>query len=379
MKLGRKLADWREANLITAEQVRAILAFERERTGSANWIVLALGAVGALGVVTGIISLIAANWDEIPPAVKLAAALAMLVASLAAAYHFSREEKTVASDLFLATHAGLVLAMIGLVGQVYHLAGAPWRALALAAALAIPAALIARHSLLGDIAIGYALAALALFLHDEGRGRPWLEGLGWVLLGASVGGVLLLLADALEQVHPLAVRALRRWGMGLLFAAAILAAVAWSLAWSGRTHPPMMGLASVVAAACVVRLVWLRKGAVVPGAAAFAALVVGAAWMSGGLPGSWHALDATTRFLGFALFCAAGGAFAVGAAKAGSRRLTNLFTLAIAARIVVLFLEVLKTLALTGFGLLLTGAVFCAVAWAWWRVHRALPVSEAGS
>jgi uncharacterized membrane protein len=374
MKVGRKLAEWQEANLITTEQARGILAFESERSRSANWIVLALGAVGALGVVTGIISLIASNWDEIPPALKLAGALAMLVGSLAAAYHFSGE-KTLASDLFLAAHAGLVLAMIGLVGQVYHLSGAPWRALALAAAIAIPAALIARHSLLTDFAIGYALAALALFL-GERRGRPWLDGLGWVLLGASIGALLLVLAGSLEQVHPPAVRALRRWGAGLLFAGALLSAVAWSIAWSGRTHPPMMIVAVVVTAACLLRLLWLGKGAVALGAAALAALIVGAAWLSGRVPGGWHAVDAPARSLGFALFCAAGGGFAVGAARAGSRRLTNLFTLAIAARIVVLFLEVLKTLALTGFGLLLTGAVFCGVAWTWWRLHRALPVSE---
>src|SRR3954470_9294956 len=201
MKLGRKLAEWQQANLITAEQARGIVAFQGERSRLANWIVLALGAVGALGVVTGIISLIAANWDGIPPAVKLAGALAMLLGTLAAAFLFSREEKTLASDLLLAGHAGLVLAMIGLVGQVYHLSGAPWRALALAAAMAIPAALIARHSVLSDIVIGYGLAALALFLRER-SGRPWLDGLGWVLLGASVGAVLLLVADALEQAHP---------------------------------------------------------------------------------------------------------------------------------------------------------------------------------
>ena len=172
------------------------------------------------------------------------------------------------------------------------------------------------------------------------------------------------------------VRALRRWGAGLLFAAAIVAAVAWSVAWSERTRPPMMIVAGVVTAACLLRLLWLRNGAAALGAAALAALIVGAAAVGGRSPAGWHALDATTRFLGFGFFCAAGGAFAVGAARAGSRRLTNLFTLAIAARIVVLFLEVLKTLALTGFGLLLTGAVFCGVAWAWWRLHRVLPVPE---
>jgi hypothetical protein len=109
-------------------------------------------------------------------------------------------------------------------------------------------------------------------------------------------------------------------------------------------------------------------------------LIIGAASIGNLYPnGSWHSIAASARFLGFALFCVAGAAFAVAAAQAGSRRLTNLFTLAIAARIIALFLEVLSTLALTGLSLLLTGAVFCAVAWAWWRLHAVLPVNEAKS
>ena len=378
MKLGSKLAEWHQANLITAEQAREILAFEQKRSRSANWIVLALGAVGALGVVTGIISLIAANWDEIPAPIKLAAALAMLAGTLAAAHQLSRVGRTLASDLFLAAHAGLVLAMIGLVGQVYHLSGAPWRALALAAAMALPAAAIAEHSVLSDVAIGYTVSALALFLGESRAARPSLEGFGWALLAAAVGGALLLLAEALRHLHPPAVRALRRWGGGLLFAVAVAAAFSWSVGWSGRTRPPMIVLSAAVALAWIARLAWIRKGALAVAAVALTGLVIGAAWVGGRSAGlTWHATDPGIRFLGFVLFCAAGGAFAVGAARAGSRRLTNLFTLAIAARIVVLFLEVLKTLALTGFGLLLTGIVFCGVAWAWWRFHRVLPVSEA--
>jgi Predicted membrane protein (DUF2157) len=378
MKLDKKLATWCEANLLTAEQTRAILAYERLRGGSVNWIVLALGAVGALAVVAGLISLIAANWDAIPAPLKLAAAFTMLVGALAAAHRLSHEEKTLASDLLLAAHAGLVLATIGLVGQVYHLSGAAWRPLALAAAMALPAAVISDRSILSDIAIGYALVALGLFASESRDLRPYLDGFGWALFAASVGGALLLLADGLQRRHPAAMRALRRWGAALLFAVAILAATAWSAAWAGRTQRPFVVLCSILAVAWVVRLAWSRKGALALAALALSALVLGAAGIGGRFPGgSWHPLDAGTRFLGFALFCVAGAAFAVAAAKAGSRRLTNLFTLAIAGRIVVLFLEVLSTLAMTGFGLLVTGAAFCAVAWAWWRLHTVLPVNEA--
>ncbi|HET9753712.1 MAG TPA: DUF2157 domain-containing protein, partial [Myxococcales bacterium] len=301
MKLGSKLAEWHQANLISAEQAREILAFEQKRNRSANWIILALGAVGALGVVTGIISLIAANWDEIPAPVKLAAALALLVGSLAAAYGLSREGKTLASDLFLAAHAGLVLAMIGLVGQVYHLSGAPWRALALAAAMALPAAAIAEHSVLSDVAIGYTLSALALFLGESRAARPSLEGFGWGLLAAAVAGALLLLAQALRHLHPPAGRALLRWGGGLLLAVAVAAAFSWSVGWSGETRPPMIVLSAAVALAWIARLAWAREGALAVAAVALAALIIGAAWTGGRhTGGAWEAAGPGMRFLGFA-------------------------------------------------------------------------------
>jgi Predicted membrane protein (DUF2157) len=378
MKLEKKVAAWTEANLLSGEQARAILAFERRRSGAANWIVLALGAVGALAVVAGLISLIAANWDAIPAAVKLAATFAMLVGSLAAAHRLSEEERTLASDLLLAVHAGLVLAMIGLVGQVYHLSGAPWRALALATAMALPGAVISDRSILTDVAIAYALVALGLFVGESRALRPYVEGFGWALLAASSGAALALLADGLQQRHPAPTRALRRWGAALLFGVAIAAATVWSAGWSDGTRRPSIVLCAIFAVAWLVRLAWARKGALALAAVALTALVIGAARIGGQFAGGgWHRPDGGTRFLGFALFCIAGAAFAVAAARAGSRRLTNLFTLAIAARIVVLFLEVISTLAMTGFGLLLTGAAFCGVAWAWWRLHTVLPVNEA--
>lgn len=377
MKLDKKIAAWREAGLVTAEQAHAIVDFEQRRSGSRHFVVLALGGVGVLALATGLISVIASNWDSIPAAVKLAGAFALLAGSLAAAHRLSREGQTLGSDLFLAAHAGILLAMIGVVGQVYHLSGAPWRALALAAVLALPAAAISERSLLTDIAIAYALAALGLFLGESRAAQPYLAGFGWPLLGASVGGALSFFAELLGRPHPAAARALRRWGTGLLFVAAVTAATAWSYAWASSTRFPLAVLSGLVAAGWLARFALARKFPLALATLALTALVLGAAFV-GGRTSTWSQMAPGLRFLGFALFCLAGGAFAVAAAQAGSRRLTNLFTLAVAGRIVVLFLEMLSTLALTGFGLLLTGAVFCGVAWAWWRLHTVLPVKEAG-
>jgi hypothetical protein len=373
MKLDKKVAAWLEAGLLAPEQAQAIRSFEEKRSGNAGaWIVAALGAVGGLALVTGVISLVASNWDAIPPWLKLAVAFSLLAGSLAFALAFSRAGRTLVSDLFLFAHAGLVLAMIGLVGQIYQLSGASWRALALATALALPASLAGERSLLVDVVIAFALATLGLFLNSRSEWHPYFYGFGLVLLGAAIGGALLLGAEWIGRLHPPAKPSLRRWGTALLVAVTSSALSGWVFFWFGTARAPMAWLAGAVAAAWVVRLALMRRWALVVAVLALSAFVLGAGFLG------QREESVPMRFLGFALFCTAGGAFAIASAQAGSRRLTNIFTFVIAARIVALYLEMTRSLSLTGGGLLLTGAVFCGVAWAWWKLRGALPVQPAG-
>jgi uncharacterized membrane protein len=370
MNLDARLAAWREAALVTEEQARAIREFEEKRRGnSRTWVVGALGALGGLAIAAGLVSLVASNWERIAPGVKLAAAFALLAGCLAAAYACSRDGRTLASDLFLFAHGGISLALIGLVSQVYHLSGAPWRALALATAIAIPAAAISDRALSSDLAVAFALATVWLVV--EKSAYAILRGFGAALVWAAAGAVLLFLAEAVRRVHPAATRALRRWGGAVLFAVSIAAAFAWSIDWGRGTLLAVGALCAVLAAAWIARLAWKRQGPLVVAALALTFLILGPSALS-----HVRSSEAGLRFIGFALFCTAGVAFAMGAAQAGSRRLTNLFTLAVAGRVLLLFVEVLKSLALTGVGLLLTGVVFCAIAWGWWKLHDALPVQE---
>ena len=68
-------------------------------------------------------------------------------------------------------------------------------------------------------------------------------------------------------------------------------------------------------------------------------------------------------------------AVAMAAAESGSKLGTNLATLALAARVFVFYLELAKNLMTTGIGLIVTGLVCLAVAYAWCRFRRALPVA----
>jgi hypothetical protein len=381
MNLERRVAAWREAELISAEQAHAILAFEENRRGSAGtWIIVSLGALGGLAIATGLVSLIAANWDAIPPGVKLAANFALLAGALAGAWAALRSGRTLLADLLLFAHGGFVLAMIGLVSQVYHLSGDPWRALALAAVLTVPAAIVSERSLLGDVPLAYAVASLCVFLVDSVHAHAIAPGFGGGLVCAAAGGALLLGADGVRQLHPGAMRALRRWGATLLFGVTVAAGIAWTVQWANGTPKFARIVCAVVAAAWIARLAWRREGALALGAVALAALILGAPFVSdrSTAASSWalHAARPDARFLGFALFCTAGGAFAVASAQSGSRKLTNVFTTAVALRVVLLFVEVVESLALTGAGLLVTGIAFCGAALGFWKLRGALPVRE---
>ena len=86
-RLSRDVAAWRRAELISEEQERAILARigagERKAVGALRlgWLVSAIAIVAALVLGAGIVSLFAANWDELPTVVRSGALIAgMLVA-----------------------------------------------------------------------------------------------------------------------------------------------------------------------------------------------------------------------------------------------------------------------------------------------------------
>jgi uncharacterized membrane protein len=383
MKLDGRLAAWREADLISAEQAHAIRAFEEDRRGSAtSWVVVALGALGALAVVSGLISLVAANWSNIPAGVKLGAGLALLAGSLAGAAAADRAARSALADLLLFAHGGLVLAMIGLVAQTYHLSGAPWRALALAAALTIPAAVVSQRSLLSDLPAAFALLFVWLLVEHDRRVQQFTGyGLGQALLFAAAASVLLFVGEAVQSLHPAATRALRRWGAAVLAGVSLAAALSWTVHWSGQTPSGSLAVCAACGGVWVAWFVRKKNAPLVVAALALSALVLGAAFVTGRsvsvtlLP-AVRAGTTTARLLGFALFCTAGGAFAVAAARSGSRWRTNLFAAVVAVRVFALFVEVVRSLAFTGVGLLVTGAAFCAVAFGFWMLRDALPVRE---
>jgi uncharacterized membrane protein len=380
MRLEKRLEEWRDKGLISAEQAVKIHQYEADSRTSGRWVVWGLAAVGAIAVGAGVISLVAANWQELGDAAKLGLGLTLVLGCAAGALSLGEKADGWPRDLFLLLHQGLVLAMIGLVAQVYHLSGHPWRAYALAAALGLPAALAARRAAPADAVLALALVALG-YGFDEAHLWEQLTRHDFQL--ALVGGALSL--GFVSLARPVGAvgfegpaQALRRWASGLGFVTLFFSAMMWSekahRSWFGEhlpdvpTWPVLWFLASLVVAA----LLYLRPKPDLPRVLTGALgtlLVLGAAF-------GWLPEDTGLRkVVGFALavgFCAA---YTFAAAAAGSRRGVNAATLALAARVLVLFFELFEDLTRTGLGLIVTGLLLCAVAWAWWRMRVLVPIA----
>jgi len=114
------------AGLITAEQQRQIVEhFKLKEEGSRFLAIISF--VGAVLVSCGIILLIAANWDQIPRGVKIAAGLLLMLAAHGTGWYLSEVNghyRKGGEALHLAG-SGLFLGNIALIGQIYHLSSRP--------------------------------------------------------------------------------------------------------------------------------------------------------------------------------------------------------------------------------------------------------------
>ena len=184
VRLERQVQRWLEAGIIDAATAERIIAHERR--ASRPVLLLALGGLGAFTIGVGLISVVAANWGDIPRLVKLLAMLGLFGANAyGLVWARSRPYRWVTDALALAYFA-LTLASIALVGQTYQLGGEPYQALLLWLVVGSPALWLAEGAFAALVFLG-ALAVTAAFSFD-----PLVDLLGHdhhatILVRASLG------------------------------------------------------------------------------------------------------------------------------------------------------------------------------------------------
>lgn len=378
---ARKIEIWHAAGLIDAETRAALLAYEEEHARPlALWAVF---GIGALAIGLGLISVVAANWEEVPGVVRLAIHLALLAGALSAL--FWREAKLAAASPWALEAVGAIAAVLGLtffghLGQVYQTGSPLWKPLAAWLALFGPMLLLTGRSWLTALLVvggaiycvweyNWAAETLRYSAVDAARPDAWIALVTAApVLFAPVGGFF-----RTRSARPNFWLRIEQLAFAYALGGASFAAgLASAEAFSGEESGPLSAISLAVFAA---------TGVVAGGLAA-----LGRPTLSGRLTGAIIAGAGVTVLLARAvsglelpaaiLFMLLWLGIACAALVAGWRSVFQLAVTAIAVRLIILSFELASDLLLSGFGLILSGLLILGIAWIAFRVSREFAPSD---
>jgi uncharacterized membrane protein len=369
MNLSKRLRIWTSQGLITASQAEAILAYEKHAVQK-PWALYGVVGIGLTAIATGVISLVAANWEHIPAALKLVLFF-LLEGGLGAMFVRHASRPGIRREAFLTLFALFVLAGIGLVAQIYHLHSNGWSGLLFWLSLILPATLLAQSRLLAHVWFGGLATTLCIWVASDSGPLAVAVTIAYAVAAVGLAHLPGLPLNARFQT------AARDWGLSFVVAGlSVMASVFWSegvsedlrrlpyLPWAG------CALASTVAALATPPYAKAARWR----AAVVAMLVAVTAFYT--LPIAFELKDQpvlSTAF--FILVWALAGLAAVAADR---QRLFDLISFVIAVRFVIVYFEVFGSLAATGIGLILSGVVILGVASVWYKFRRTLAAWAAG-
>jgi uncharacterized membrane protein len=375
---------WQAAGLIDGDLAARIVAWEAaHRRPVFLW---AVAGMGALALSLGIMAIVGANWDDIPAWLKLAVDLGLNAACAVVVFVSWRRDWPWRRELAALLLFGLVLSGIALIGQVYQLQSAPWRALALWLVLTTPFLALTSYSrLTGTI---WVIAAVTTwFVAEEPlqalfaylSGTAWLFSYQLALMGYLAACAMIVIAilrglwlPAREQANL----------MGRLAWAGLIAActVAVSIGWiESRQGIPLFGpiLLATLATLPAAVAVWL--GGERAERAPLLGLLIGSLviWSLGLIAAPMEGRSGElVRALLFIVYWIGIGA---AAAHASRRGLFGLAFTMVGLRLLILYFEAIGGLTATGFGLIGGGVLCLLLAAVGWRLTRGVARRTGGA
>ncbi|MBU0655727.1 MAG: DUF2157 domain-containing protein [Gammaproteobacteria bacterium] len=380
----KKLERWQQAGLLTPGQIEAILAFENQHPQRANWWLYSFMILGTAIIGLGVISLIAANWANIPDGVKLGADFLLLAVLAGGIYQqYPNQQHGIWFEVLVVGFMLLCLASIGLISQIFHVGGQWYHALLFWAAITFLLSLFARNGFTRFFWV-------TLFL----PGALWsiVSGMGWHFQHTldEFPAVILLapLFAAVLYSTCIQVKWLRGFSPSLFFWFQISAIMALAFADIARSGGEMMDYqvvwyfpAYIAAGVLAVGIVlhkdykWLNK-LLLLAALVLLLLYYHPDWLFSGeqrytLFGSrdhaavsfWRADDIRAPLLTLLILFL----YAIHAGNVGHQRTFNLITFLIGLRFVILYFQAMGGLAATGIGLIISGSLIIGIAWLWYK------------
>lgn len=373
MNIARKVRQWKAAGLIDEATAERLEAFER--SGERPMVLYTIGGLGALTIGTGLISVVAANWDGIGSSVKLAVDLALAVVLAAATFSMAHRERRWPTEVLVVVYYVFSLASLALLGQIYQ-SGAPVHAALLVwSAATLPLMLLGRSRFLGLIwCVGLAITEGATVV-------AWLGYLGDVV---GVGkNILINVTTSIAFVSPLAFvmaghlpalrfqrdqvgAAFRGLGWSVVLTGGLVVPFAWyaRLGTSDARLSWAIAICALAAVAFVAALRWLSphiRTSVWGALGVFFTLLVGtlaAATTFERAPWPWVGALTQTLMLAVLAFVTI---------QNGRVHAFNALTALVALRLLLIYFEVFGSMLHTGLGMITGGTLTLLLAWVWWR------------
>lgn len=92
-----------------------------EKLHDENYWLMILAYFAAFLIGLGIIALVAANWEQIPNNIKLGGAIGLMIANASAVILSMKFKKNILTQVLCGVFAALIMAVIGLIGQIFQL------------------------------------------------------------------------------------------------------------------------------------------------------------------------------------------------------------------------------------------------------------------
>lgn len=353
-----KLQSWLQAGLITSDQRDRIVAHE-DSLDRRNIAVYTIIGLGAIIIAIGIISLVAYNWDKTPASLKLVSNFTMLTATAVIAYRLYNSSKKIYFEILSAVFFLLIAGSIGLISQIFHTGGEFYQAATFWAVITIPLIAMSR----GTVTINLWLAVFIIALQGQLYHALQHGYFRDILFSVTI---LFALLPVIFGAAAVVLQRMRRDNLVAMGRALAVWALAGALVGTIYLSVPIR-YDQDYALGALIALVLLVNGAVIAGIVFLtikslgrAAILLAAGAMLYGIMTavniSWHEWQ-VRQFPDAMLFILIWFAAAFLFYSLEYRKLFNVMIAGIGIRFLVVYFQIFKDLAVTGFGLIVSGLV----------------------
>jgi uncharacterized membrane protein len=367
MSIDKKLARWREAGLLDETTAARIAAFEQQSHRPV--MLYALGGLGALTLGIGIVSIVAANWDEISRHAKLGLDLVFGAGLAFALFRAASSGEKWLTDVLAGVYYLFVLASIALIGQIYQLGSPQYQGLLTWSLVTAPFMLLVRGPLLGAVWLaglvvtqGYCYAELLGWMDDLWSDAVVLNVAISLAFASLVTHIIVARVELFARDRPLVSAVWSR----LLWTSLVAGALTICFAFYSDIEDDKLSWAVLVCGGLAAGLYTLLPklySDVSVRARTGMGLLLAATWLvlATATTADRYAMPAIGALAQVGILAIA--AWTVLAL--GSVRTFNLLTALIALRVLVMYFEVFGSMLDTGLGMITGGLLTLLLAWIW--------------